>query len=40
MIGMDIDFFIKVELEAGEIPEDEISVEIEQPFEPEKMFER
>lgn len=38
MIGMDVDSFIKVEIEAEGIPEDEISVEIEQPFDPQKMF--
>lgn len=39
MIGMDVDSFIKVEIGAEGIPNDEISVEIEQPFDPEKMFE-
>lgn len=39
MIGMDVDSFIKVEIEAEGIPDDEISVEIEQPFDPDDMFE-
>lgn len=39
MVGMDVDSFLKVEIEAEGISEDEISVEIEQPFEPEEMFE-
>lgn len=39
MIGMDVDSFIKAQIEAEGIPEDEISVEIEQPFDPEDIFE-
>jgi len=38
MVGMDVDSFIKAEIEAEGIPEDEISIEIEQPFDPQKMF--
>lgn len=38
-VGMDVDSFIEVEIEAKGIPDDEISVEIEQPFDPEDMFE-
>lgn len=39
MIGMDVDSFINVKIEAEGISDDEISVEIEQPFAPEDMFE-
>ncbi len=39
MVGMDVDSFIKAEIEVEGIPEDEISVEIEPPFDPQKMFE-
>jgi len=38
MIGMDVDSFIKAEIEAEGIPDDEISVEVKQPFDPQKMF--
>lgn len=39
MIGMDVDSFIKAEIEAEGIPGDEISVEIEQMYDPEEIFE-
>ena len=38
IIGMDVDSFINVIIEAEGIPDDEISVEVEKPFEPEKIF--
>lgn len=39
MIGMDVDSYFKVEIEAEGVSEDEISVEIEQKFDSEAMFE-